>query len=191
MNKKLARKISLFFIICALLLVLYNVLETRRAYVYSKNLIEEINKLENEKKPLPIEEDILPIPSIEVDGVEIIGNIEIPKLNVNLPVTKDWNYDLMKKYPNRYIGDTYNEPLIIMAHNYINHFGKIYELEKDDNIVFTDALGRVTKYKVELKDVIDGKDIDSMVNTDYDLTLFTCTLDSASRVTIRASRYDY
>ncbi|MGO3018472.1 MAG: hypothetical protein ACTIH2_04895 [Anaerococcus sp.] len=65
--------------------------------------MEEINKIENEKKPLPIEEDILPIPSIEVDGIEIIGNIEIPKLNVNLPVTKDWNYDLMKKYPNRYI----------------------------------------------------------------------------------------
>lgn len=78
-----------------------------------------------------------------------------------------------------------------MAHNYINHFGKIHELEKDDKIVFTDALGRVTKYKVELKEVIDGKDIDSMVNTDYDLTLFTCTLDSVSRVTIRANRYDF
>lgn len=86
------------------------------------------------------------------------------------------------------MGENYGDPLIIMAHNYRKHFSDIHKLETRDIIRFVDGLGRITDYEVQIREVIDGYDVDSMVNTDYDLSLFTCTLDRVSRLTIRANR---
>ncbi|MGO1580304.1 MAG: sortase [Peptoniphilaceae bacterium] len=188
MTKKRIRSLGLVFILLGLALWIYNLYEGQRAYAFSQEIVDEFDKLNLEEKPLGPEEDGFPIPKVNIDGVEIIGELEIPKLGKRLPITASWNYKLMKRYPNRYMGERYGDPLIIMAHNYKKHFNDIYKLEKGDEIKFTDVLGRVINYEVEIREVIDGYDVESMTKTNYDLSLFTCTIDSMSRITIRANR---
>ena len=102
-----------------------------------------------------------------------------------------WSYPALKKSPCRYSGSAQTNDLIIAAHNYHSHFGRIGELRTGDEIVFTDAGGSVFRYKVSFMEVIEGQDVEQMFSgqsEDWDLTLFTCTLSGQSRVTIRADR---
>ena len=76
---------------------------------------------------------------------------------------------------------------MIAAHNYSGHFGNINKLVSDDVIRFIDLSGNVYVYQVDELITIDGKNIEEMINGDWDLTLFTCTLGGQSRVTVRCS----
>lgn len=185
MTRKKLFNIGVLLIIISISLAGYNIYSDYRAEKMSENLLKELTVGEGN---LPEIENDMKIPVKNVDGVDIIGHISIPKLDKDLPVTADWNYELMNKYPNRYSGEKFNDPLIIMAHNFKSHFGGLRKLKKGDDIEFTDVLGRKIKYRVDIMEVIDGYDIDTMKNTDYDLTLFTCTLDRTARFTIRANR---
>ena len=102
-----------------------------------------------------------------------------------------WSYPALKRAPCRYSGTAQDNDLIIAAHNYSAHFGRIGDLETGDSIIFTDTSGQVYNYTVAFAEVIAGTDVDQMFSgqaTDWDLTLFTCTLSGQSRVTIRAYR---
>lgn len=119
------------------------------------------------------------------------GYIAIPALNLELPVMSSWSYPNLKKAPCRYSGSALTNDLIIAAHNYTSHFGKIRRLTGGDRILFTDTRGRQFAYAVSFTEVIEGQDVEQMFSgqaEDWDLTLFTCTLGGKSRVTIRADR---
>ena len=58
-------------------------------------------------------------------------------------------------------------------------------VQVDDVVVFTDVNGTEFRYRVGDIEILDGNDTFNMTNSDWDLTLFTCTLDSKSRVTVR------
>ena len=124
---------------------------------------------------------------MDVDGRLIIGYITIDSLDIEVPVSKDWNGELLNMGACRYSGSTYQDNLIICAHNYYNYFANIYKLSAGDEIVFTDIYGDSIIYEVSYQEVVDGKDIDSMVkeSDEWDLTLFTCTMSGFTRTTVR------
>jgi sortase A len=127
---------------------------------------------------------------IEIDGRYYIGVISIPSLDIELPVMREWSYPNLKISPCRYSGSAEDGNLIIAAHNYNSHFGKINELGDGDTITFTEIDGTVYEYEVVQNMIINGTDVSTMVysSDSYDLTLFTCTLSGQSRVTVRAVR---
>jgi peptidoglycan hydrolase-like protein with peptidoglycan-binding domain len=61
---------------------------------------------------------------------------------------------------------------------------------KNDKLIFTDARGVTHWYNIELIIILKGTDIDAMVNSLYDLSLFTCTADGRSRITVRCTKID-
>ncbi len=129
------------------------------------------------------------IPSTEIDGSYYMGIIIIPSLNLELPIQKNWSYPSLQNSPCRYKGTIEDRNIIIAAHNYRSHFGRIGNLNTDDEIIIRDVLGNIHEYKVESIEHIRGTDIERMdfgSEEDWDLTLFTCTLDGQSRVTVRA-----
>ena len=63
----------------------------------------------------------------ELDGAACIGVLEIPEIDLKLPVLSKWSYPLLKKAPCRYSGSAYLDNLVIAAHNYRTHFGKLKE----------------------------------------------------------------
>lgn len=124
-----------------------------------------------------------------IDEHGYIGIISIPDLGLELPVMSDWSYQDLKISPCRYKGSVFSGDMIIAAHNYRSHFGRLAELSGNETIVFTAADGRVYNYEISQITELDGKDIEGMdfgSADSWDLTLFTCTLGGRSRVTVRA-----
>ena len=128
------------------------------------------------------------MPVIEVDGWNYIGIINIESLNVTLPVIEEWRDEASYISPCRYYGSAYKDNMIIAAHNFSSHFGKISNLTNEDRIVFTDTQGNSFKYVPVSLEVLKGTDVESMINNEYDLTLFTCTIGGQNRVTVRCER---
>ncbi len=121
---------------------------------------------------------------IEIDGIPYIGYISIPKLGLDLPVISTWNLARLNVAPCRYSGSLLGEDLVIMAHNYVSHFGNLSKLEPDDIITFTDMDGKITRYKVVGMGVLAPTAVEEMTAGNFDLTLFTCTYSGQNRVTI-------
>lgn len=123
--------------------------------------------------------------TVEIDGHSYTGSISIPSVNIDLPVMADWSYENLKIAPCVYEGSVFSSDLVICAHNYRSHFGRLKNVQVDDVVVFTDVNGVEFSYRVGDIEILNGNDTFNMTNSDWDLTLFTCTLDSKSRVTVR------
>ena len=99
-----------------------------------------------------------------------------------------WSYDKLNVAPCVYSGSCETDDLVIMAHNYVKHFGGISNLSERDVVKFTDMNGNVTTYTVVVTDMLSEVDIENMTAGEFDLTLFTCNYDGKSRITIRCDR---
>ena len=121
----------------------------------------------------------------ELDGAACIGVLEIPTIDLKLPVLSEWSYPLLKKAPCRYSGSAYLDNLVIAAHNYRAHFGKLKELEMGDEVIFTDAAGNRFEYKEAAVEALTPQSVEDMTSGEWALSLFTCTLDGKNRVTVR------
>lgn len=121
----------------------------------------------------------------DLDGAACIGVLEIPEIDLKLPVLSEWSYPLLKKAPCRYSGSAYLDNLVIAAHNYRTHFGKLKELETGDEVIFTDAAGNRFEYKVAVVEALTPQSVEDMTSGEWALSLFTCTLDGKNRVTVR------
>ena len=121
-----------------------------------------------------------------IDGQEYIGLLSIPSLGVNLPVNNDISYPLLKATPCRYYGSAEAGSLIIAAHNYSGHFGRIDTLKPGDRVCLSDAGGMTEKYAVSQILTLSGDAVDEMLDPDgWDLTLFTCTYSGTDRIAVR------
>lgn len=122
-----------------------------------------------------------------IDGERYIGVLQIPALGLELPVRQELSKQGLKKTPCRYKGTAAGQDLLIAAHNYSRHFGRIGQLVSDDIIRFVDLSGTVYVYQVDQTQIIDGYDMEEMFAGQWDMTLFTCTLGGKSRVTVRCT----
>ena len=125
------------------------------------------------------------MPVLEVDGYRYIGTISIPVIGVALLVQEDWSLAQLKNSPCRYMGSPYQGNLIICAHNYTTHFGRLKDLLPGDEVIFTDMEENVFRYTVVELETLAGTAVEEMESGAWDLTLFTCTLGGQMRVTVR------
>ena len=58
------------------------------------------------------------MPVVMVDGVAYIGVLEIPALELTLPVTGEWSYDRLKIALCRYAGSAYLDNLVIIIRRF-------------------------------------------------------------------------
>ena len=126
--------------------------------------------------------------ALVIDGVEYIGVLSIPVLNLSLPVDMTWSYPKLKNSPCRYSGNLYENTLVIAAHNYKTHFGNVSLLAEGDAVVFTDAFGAEHNFSVASIINVGPMDVGDVVDNGYDLTLFTCTYSGQARVVVRCVR---
>lgn len=128
------------------------------------------------------------MPTIEIDGNQYIGYLEMPTIEIKLPVMSDWSYDQLKIAPCRYWGSVYDDTMVILGHNFRRHFHKIKQLEIGDPVQFIDTDGNIYAYKVAALEVLNPNEVEKMVTSDYDLTLFTCTYGGTAREAVRLQR---
>lgn len=124
--------------------------------------------------------------TVTIDGVEYVGILTIPSLGLELPICGQCDDAKLKISPCRYAGDL--DDLVIAGHNYICHFAYLGRLRPGDQVQFTTVEGQVYSYEVEVLETLSPLDVEEMTAGDWPLTLFTCTLGSQYRVTVRCSR---
>lgn len=128
------------------------------------------------------------MPEVELDGNLYIGYLSIPKLGLDLPILSTWSYRKLNIAPCRYTGSIRGEDLVLMAHNYNSHFGRLSRLDLGDTVTFTDIDGNTVHYEVVGEDILGPTAVAEMTSGDFDLTLFTCTYGGANRVTVYCDR---
>ena len=126
----------------------------------------------------------------ELDGAYYMGVLTIPSLGKILPIQSDWSMSQLKRSPCRYSGSIAEGELVIAGHNYKKHFSGLATLKQGDSIVFTDLEGNQIFYEVREIYTVAATDIDGMVNSGYDLSLFTCNYGGKARVTVRCDRVE-
>lgn len=191
------------FMLGALSLFIYNEREAAAAGEASMIVVpqikEEIRKnqqIAQESGTEPPREESLEIPveyldpsafemkEVEIDGYGYIGYLSIPKLELDLPIMSQWDNKRLRIAPCRYVGSVRGEDLVLMAHNYAKHFGRLSQLSQGDMVIFTDMDGVVTQYQVMAQDILAPDAVEEMTAGAFDLTLFTCTYGGRSRVTV-------
>ena len=157
--------------------------EERQLSVETKPSIKTPHAKPDAAEPLEAE-----MPVVLLDGYEYIGYVEIPSLRLKLPVMADWDYTRLKFAPCRQFGSSRTDDLVIAAHNYENHFGRLNELSEGDTVRFTDMDGIVNTYSVEKLETLKPDEVDAVQNSGYDLVLYTCTKGGKTRVAVFCDR---
>ena len=169
-------------ILAALLLLLYNRSEDRRAGQEAESLLEDVrSSMAADTDPEPQEE------LAEEITYDYAGVIAIPDLSLELPVIDQWSYARLKVAPCRQSGAAADGDLVIAAHNYKSHFGYLDRLEPGASVIFTDMEGTVYRYAVEeirQLEPEDAEDVSSVFSSEYPLVLYTCTPGGKARVAV-------
>ena len=125
------------------------------------------------------------MPVKKIDGKDYIGILEIPEISITLPVMGEWDYPKLKDAPCRYSGSPYQDNLVIMAHNFQSHFGKIGKLSVGSRVTFTDLDDNVFTYQVAYTEVLEPTEVEDVTSGVWPLTLFTCTTGGQYRSVVR------
>lgn len=203
---------GLLLIAAALFLTVYNLYDevrARRSVMETMACIEADIPANPSTEPLEIPEEAnttasleevevpdyllnpdMEMPTENINGIDYIGILRIPALELELPVISEWSYPRLKIAPCRYTGSAYQDDLIIAAHNYNSHFGNLKNLREGDTATLTDMDGNVFTYEMAELEILQPTDIEGMDSGEWDLTLFTCTIGGSSRVTARFERVE-
>ena len=127
------------------------------------------------------------MPVIKIDGYGYIGVLQIPSLDLTLPIISDWSYPALQVAPCRYASSAYEGGLVLSGHNFASHFGHLEQLDIGDEIRFVDLSGNIFTYAVAETEVLEATAIEEMVSGGWGLTLFTCTLSGQTRFTVRCA----
>lgn len=176
--------LGISFILNALFMVLLNLYNETNAEKESSVVLDKMEDIIENKD---ISEGLA---SININDNNYVGTISINKFDLNLPICEDYSYDNLKISPCLYYGDFNSNNFVICAHAYAKHFKYIGNLEKGDIVILTDVKNETYYYKVELVEELTGTDVDQMLNSDFDLTLFTCSPSGLKRITVRCNRMD-
>lgn len=193
---------GLILVTAAVLLLVYNLWDGHRARESEEAILAEYlqeNKKASESPDASDKEDEQNIPDYllnpdmdmpeytlkSLGDVACIGILEIPALDLELPVISSWSYSALRQAPCRYSGSAYKGDLVIAAHNYQSHFGGLRTLPEGSEVFFADAVGNRFSYYVAVTEALTPWSVDDMTSGEWPLTLFTCTLDSQNRVTVR------
>ena len=192
MKRKLAivfMSVGILLIGFAMLLLIYNSYENKKAQANNEALIESVRLsiAENELDDKAIDPFDEEMTVKEINGYGYIGYISVPMLDIELPVMSEWDYGRLKISPCRYYGSTKTDNLVIAAHNYIAHFKYLGRLQAGDMVIFTDMDSVVHNYKVDSVELLMPTDVDKVKDSGNDLILYTCTYGGAKRIVVRCS----
>ena len=126
-------------------------------------------------------------PHVAVDGTEYLGLLEVPSLGLTLPVAAQWDYPTLKRTPCRYSGTSAEDNLIILAHNYHTHFGRLKQLAPGAEVYLTELSGARTAYIVTGLERISPDGLPAL-ESQAALTLLTCTPGGKSRLAVLCER---
>lgn len=129
----------------------------------------------------------------EGENYTVEAIIRIPSLEINYPVIAETSEELLKISVNKYWGPAPNEVgnYCIVGHNYKSKkmFGRLSEAVNGDIIELEGIDGKVVKYSVYDKYIVDPTDTkctSQLTNGRREVTLITCTNYGTQRLVVKA-----
>lgn len=187
-------------IAAAAALVVYNRWDAARAGAESEKLVGSLKSLLEtavHQQPDVIDDgvdialenaqaqDDADIGFVTIDGYDICGSLYIPAIDIELAVLSEWSYPNLAVSACRYSGSPEGQ-LIVIAHNYDLHFGRLKNLVPGDKVRFNGVDGKTYTYEVTGTETWATNQLEEIISGDeWDLTLFTCTYGGANRVVVR------
>ena len=173
--------IGIVFVCFAIVLYLHNETIARKAEMDANNILQEIQSggtTEVTKQGTVI----------SAGGRYYDGILEIPSLQLVLPVFAEMNDEDLATAPCVYSGRAEEDDLVIAGHNYTVQFGKLDRLNQGDLITYTNANHFVYTYMVSEIQILEDTEVEEMISSQYSLTLFTCDYSGNARITIRSNK---
>ena len=187
--------LGLILMVSALILVGYNRFTDQRALKRSDDLLNQVKtaidegvdgyEVDLEARPDYERIENLQLPVGIINDKVCVGIVRIPTQGLELPVIAEFSMEELETAPCLYYGSPYRHNLVLCAHNYDSHFLRIRYLQEGDPVTFVDMDGNEFNYSVGMVEVVDPYAVDYMTAGEWDLSMFTCTFDSGSRVTVR------
>ena len=184
---------GLLCIAAALGLFVHNTLASQHAGESSQKITEELEKRIAEENSgaqneFPTDNPYRSMPHITVDDQSYIGILSIPDLELTLPVLSSFDYGALQETPCLYSGSVYRKNMVIGAHNYDSHFGRISSLPQGSQVVFTDAENH--RYECEAINIEtlspnQNDELTKKFGNDWDISLFTCNYSGTARIVVR------
>ena len=144
--------------------------------------LEEIKESENDEKTIT-----------KYKGYDIVGIIEIPKINIEYPIINQTSDETMALSITKFWGNNVNDigNFTMAGHNYFDGtmFSNTNKLNIEDTIKMTDLDGKTIEYKVFDKYIIDPNDVkcvQSVKENTREITLITCINGRNNRLVIKA-----
>ncbi len=130
---------------------------------------------------------------IKIEGYEVEGIIEIPKINIKYPIINETNDAAMKVSITKFWGNKINEigNYTMAGHNNKDGtmFGKTKYLEIGDTIKMTDLSLNTVEYEIFKIYTIDPDDVTCVESIELgtrEITLITCTNGHKNRLITKA-----
>ncbi len=135
------------------------------------------------------EEPAEDMPTIQIDEREYVGILELPSLELSLPIMADWDYSRLQISPCRYSGSAEQGDLVICGHNYLFQFDMIRYIAVGADVYFTNVEGLRYHYRVSATEVLKPVQVEEMIHSDsgWDMTFFTCNMDRSTRFAVRCA----
>lgn len=124
------------------------------------------------------------MPILEIDGVDYVAMIEIPSMNVNLPVADKWDGAKLFESPARFYGSAYRAPLVIGGTDDAHQFAFCSSIDNGTSVVVTDMLGAQFSYTVTRVDRSETAETLWLIG-DADLTLYCQDVFSMEYIAVR------
>ena len=154
----------------------------------SQKVVTRMNELLSEKtEGVPGTYSNPNMPVLEINGVDYVALIEIPSLNLSLPVADAWNSQKLYNSPARFYGSCYDHSLVIGGADNSHQFSFCDKIDNGTVIIITDMTGTQFSYTVSRVDRSKSAESDWLISRDYDLTLFCRDALSMEYVAVRCN----
>lgn len=191
-------KIQLYFSVLLIAFIIgtfiYKSINISKQENYSKQILENYNIIRIYSNLSSINTDAnnsITKNNISPDIQTILGTINIPKLNIQYPVFSNFDNELLKISPCKFLGPNFGENgnICIAGHNYDNNkfFSNIASLNVNDEILLTNNLNKIFYYYVSKIYEVKPYDLSPIYSYDDNkkqLTLVTCNNKNNNRIII-------
>ena len=194
------RKYLLFILIVSIVFFICSFNYKKSVDIVEENIVENnITNIEvnNEKQNVSQtnykkQEPYKNIPQ-NVDGYEVIGKLEIPKIELTTYILSETSKDTLNTSVTKFCGPKVNGVgnFCITGHNYKNDrmFGNLRKLEINDKIYLTDIYDNKVEYAVYDIYKVKSKEVGCLsqeTKGEREITLITCTPGAIKRLIIKA-----
>lgn len=168
-------------------LFIYNEVQSSRAEEAAQSAL---NALEQEISENSGSFDYSPeMKTVNIDGYDYIGYLTVPCANINLPVMAEWDDVRMNISPCLYYGSFKSDNMVIVGHSYKGVFRALREKVKEgDEVYFTDVENNTYRYTVGVIEILQPTDTQKMIESEFELSIYTCTYGARERFTVRCKK---